>query len=67
MCMVNLSEDQQYEIIVRYERGGDIYYDRYYYVRITQTEAIEAVKRDWHRDNDHLFPGAVRSKFYMEV
>ena len=53
------------EIVVRYEREGSIYYDRYYYIRISADEAMEDVKRDWHMDNDHLFPEAVNAKFFV--
>ena len=64
--MVDVLEDQRYEIIVEYEREGGIYHDRYYYVRRTQSKAVEDIRRDWHKDNDHLFPGAIRAKFFME-
>lgn len=64
--MVNLLEPTRHEIIVQYTREGSIYYDRYYYTRRTKGEAMYAVKRDWHGDNDHLFPEAVDAKFYME-
>ncbi len=64
--MVKVLDAQQYEIIVQYDREGCIWHDRYYYVRVTQREAIEDIKRDWHKDNDHLFPGAFRAKFFAE-
>lgn len=64
--MVNLRDRTQHEIIVQYTREGAIYYDRYYYTRRTQSEALYAVKKDWHRDNDHLFPEATDARFYME-
>jgi len=64
--MVNLRDVTQYEIIVQYVREGGMYHDRYYYTRRTQNEALYDVKKDWHGDNDHLFPEAIDARFFME-
>jgi len=64
--MVNLRELTQHESIVQYTREGGIYHDRYYYTRRTQNEALYDVKKDWHRDNDYLFPEAKDAKFFAE-
>ena len=56
-----------YEFVVRYNREGKRCHDDYYYRRDTVNEALKHVKRDWHKDNDHLFPESVDAEFFVKV
>lgn len=58
---------KDYEIIVRYEREGKVYYDEWFLRRDFEAKAIEDVKKEWHELNDHRFSKAKIAKFFIMV
>lgn len=58
---------REYQIIVKYYREGNIYHDEHYYRGVSQDDALNSVKRDWHKRNDRLFVCAVDAEFYIKV
>ena len=57
----------EYRVIVRYERKGEVYHDLCFSRCKTRKEAIDAVKHMWHSYNDSIFIEAQNAEFFINV
>jgi len=62
-----MNNKEFHEVIVRYVREGQVFFEPWCHLGDTDIEALNIIKTKWHKLNDHLFFEAKNAKFFMMV